>query len=250
MRLIKITSSLKLLVLLAVIVLLPGISYAAWIESPTGWIGNWGGPGTTVTYSFATTNYVIDNYTAPTNAYSTSGVAQVVPEAWKPALATAFDTWSASCGLNFVEVADSGQAWNTDGAAGDIRIALTEVDPSGVLAYGYMPTGPVSAWGDIHFDSTWDWYVGSGAPGASQIDLISVAVHELGHAIGVVHNDDPTSVMSPTYTIGTVERDLGVPETDLVQLQYGESTPEPATMLLLCLSLGAGYFMSSPSDDD
>lgn len=240
------TGKILRLAVLLLVMLLPFGAQAAWIENASGWNGNWGGVGTTVTYSFATTNYAI------VNAYSSSGVAQVVPGSWRTVIAAAFDVWASNSGLNFVEVADSGQALGTADATGDIRVALTEVDPAGVLAYAYLPTGGnTSYWGDLHFDSEWDWYVGTtGSPGAGQVDLLSVAIHEIGHSIGIVHNDDPTSVMYPTYTIGTTKRELGTPETDLVQEQYGEAaTPEPGTMILLLVSLGAGYFMSSSSDD-
>lgn len=211
--------------------------YAGGFRDPS-W--NWGGAGTTVSYSFATVDYGI-SYSS-----SASGIVEAIPESWKSAITGAFNEWSSACGLNFTEVADSGTDWNTGGAIGDIRIGITTMANSGTIAYAFYPTGG-SGSGDMHFGDSWDWYTGNDTPGGTQIDLFSIALHEIGHAIGLGHYlDDPTSVMYPYYNAGTAKRELTPEVIAAAQTQYGASsaTPEPGTMMLFFLCLGSCCFMS------
>ncbi len=63
----------------------------------------------------------------------------------------------------------------------------------GVLAHTFYPSPPNSEpiAGDMHLDDAEPW---DGA-----MDLYSVALHELGHALGLGHSGDPSSVMYPFY---------------------------------------------------
>lgn len=67
--------------------------------------------------------------------------------------------------------------------------------PGGVLAHTFYPAppNPESIAGDMHFDGSENWGIGSG------VDLFSVTLHEAGHALGLGHSDQPGDVMYPYY---------------------------------------------------
>lgn len=76
--------------------------------------------------------------------------------------------------------------------------------PGGVLAHGFFPSGSERAdeGGDIHFDDEEEWIDGKSASkegGSEGTDFFTVALHELGHSLGLAHSDVATSVMFPYY---------------------------------------------------
>jgi hypothetical protein len=67
--------------------------------------------------------------------------------------------------------------------------------PAGVIAHTFYPAppNPEPIAGDMHFNDDETWRVGLNT------DLFSVALHELGHALGLGHSDIPNAVMYPYY---------------------------------------------------
>jgi hypothetical protein len=95
--------------------------------------------------------------------------------------------------------------------------------PGGVLAHTFYPAPPnpepIAA--DMHLDDDERWQVGANT------DVFSVVLHETGHALGMVHTDDPNDVMYPYYRMRTT---LGPGDVSIVQGYYGApngSAPAP-----------------------
>ena len=87
------------------------------------------------------------------------------------------------------------------------------------LAHAYFPsenpvTDPLS--GDTHYYNKWPWAI-ERAP--SKQSILSVGIHEIGHAVGIGHSNDPKSVMYP-YDQGF--RALAEDDIKAVQELYGE----------------------------
>lgn len=72
-----------------------------------------------------------------------------------------------------------------------------------VLAHAFYPCPENGSWGgDVHFDDFESWTVGIRSSAAQPIDLVTIAAHEIGHAIGIQHSGDPDSLMYQTETAG------------------------------------------------
>ncbi|GAU98818.1 hypothetical protein RvY_09911 [Ramazzottius varieornatus] len=103
----------------------------------------------------------------------------------------AFSYWSKPSGLTFTQI-ESGTAdiviLFARGEHGD----LSPFDgPQGVLAHAFFP----DFGGDTHFDDSERWTQSA----RNGVNLLQVAVHELGHALGLDHSDVTAAVMAPFY---------------------------------------------------
>ncbi|XP_045475029.1 matrix metalloproteinase-17-like isoform X2 [Harmonia axyridis] len=104
--------------------------------------------------------------------------------------------------------------------------------PGYVLAHAFFPNPGSDIAGDIHFDLDEDWveakpqeFLESGT------DFYSVALHELGHSLGLAHSTDENSIMFPYYK-GTDGTSVQLGQDDLMamyQLYILRSIQEPTT---------------------
>ncbi len=104
-------------------------------------------------------------------------------------LQRAFDAWSAVANIEFVRVRDGGDAHDTDLVA-DIRIFGGVMTSRNIVGAASGPTfapfvAPES--GNIAFSSTENWSASS---------FLAVALHEIGHSIGLDHENDVAAVMN------------------------------------------------------
>jgi hypothetical protein len=134
----------------------------------------------------------------------------------KAAVTEAFALWTAVAPLTFAEVSDCGLSFNhVSCVVPDIRVQFAAGNhedgypfdgPLGVLAHAFFPppNGGTAA-GDMHFDEAEFW---SDDLPASGFDLVTVAAHEIGHALGLAHAQPSkcpdavtgeSSIMCPFY---------------------------------------------------
>lgn len=96
----------------------------------------------------------------------------------KTAIEEAFSLWSSVAPLNFTEVPDNfGNA--------QIRIGQEYIDGrSNTLAFAFSPPN-----GDIRFDNSENW---------NQNLFLETAIHEIGHSLGLDHENDNSAIMNPS----------------------------------------------------
>ncbi|MEW6536181.1 MAG: matrixin family metalloprotease [Candidatus Auribacterota bacterium] len=88
-----------------------------------------------------------------------------------------------------------------------------------------------------------DSYLWSTDGSAGTYDVQTVATHEIGHALGLHHIADQSSVMSGTTAQGQVLHDLSAADMSAIQDIYPAApVPEPSAVLLFCM--GAAYIFS------
>ena len=158
-----------------------------------------------------------NRWAGPTVSYSHSNFTpDLTVDEVKQTIRSAFDKWAAQIPIDFVEQAN-----------GDIRVGFFAGDhadgspfdgASGVLAHCFYPPpngGDIA--GDCHFDEAETWSVNTPPSG---FDLPTVALHELGHGLGLAHSDVSDSVMYAYY--GGQRRDLTVDDIAGIRSIYGE----------------------------
>jgi len=196
--------------------------------------GGWDGPGlgsASLTYYFGTLT------------------SDVPYQSVKEALVLATDIWASVVDVTFSEVFTP----NLDNSIDFIFIHpdnhLSISMGLGTLAMAagpaYPPNFGAGFWsnpvaGDIIFNDDFNWEVGN-ALGVGSYDIMSVAVHELGHSLGLGHSDYYDSIMYPS--IGSSEIFSGLHWDDIVGIQSlyapaaDATVPEPSTLLFLGLGL-------------
>ncbi|HLX42278.1 MAG TPA: matrixin family metalloprotease [Bryobacteraceae bacterium] len=167
----------------------------------------WDGAG----LSSATVSYVFSQMTA-----------QLAPASAEAEIIRAMGQWSNAVQVRWAPGTSptAAQTVNILFASGAHGDGYPFDGPGGVLAHTFFPAppNPEPIAGDMHFDDSESWHIGSNT------DLFSVALHELGHSLGLGHADDPTAVMYPYYQMVTALSPLDVAT---VQTMYATATTTP-----------------------
>jgi|GEM_PF-3809552 len=136
----------------------------------------------------------IRSYGAPHGRWATTALTYSVDPtggnlgtAAVPVLAAAFAQWQAATRLTFTAVAVG---------SGHIRVGFggSAADPRFGAAGAVLAVGEYPPSGTIRFDTAETWSAGGG-PGTQ--DLLAVALHEIGHALGLTHSDVTGATMCP-----------------------------------------------------
>lgn len=178
-----------------------------------------------------------------------------LPPGYESELQWAFAQWSAVANIQFQEVSDNGASVATSPDAGVIRFAGIELPiGAGILAQTAGPIGTFyeSQFGfcsTTRFTSNVLWSYSDGGPG---YNFDRVALHEIGHLLGLGHEQDVPSIMNVYYSESLP---LGLQADDIAGAQfiYGATVPEPSTFpvllgVALCGLAASGWMQRRRSD--
>ncbi|SIO24396.1 Matrixin [Singulisphaera sp. GP187] len=194
-----------------------------------------------ITYSFMPDGTSIGG--VPSNLFqSLNAIAPTTT--WQDQFRKAAAIWQQVAGFNIVEVPDSGDPvggvgnQQNDPRYGDIRIGGTPMS-MGYLGYALLPPpingGPDA--GDIVMNTSQLWKINN------DYDLLSVAIHEIGHSLGMGHSAIATADMYSYYN--GMKQTLQSDDTSGIQYLYG---PVPADATPNNVGLSSAIDLSSLID--
>ena len=159
--------------------------------------------------------WAVDSNGTVNLTYSFGPLTDQIPQAdLKTAFRNILQQWSSHARIAFTEGTNRTASRNIDltfalGAHGD---SMPFDGQGGVLAHTFYPAPPNSEpiAGDMHLDNAENWTNG----GTGGIDFSAVALHELGHALGLGHSTSPLDVMYPFY-----RRNMTLSQGDVLAIQ-------------------------------
>ncbi len=150
------------------------------------------------------------------NYFFINGTDKISGSTEQDLVIAAFALWADKTPLTFNQVTASTQA--------DIVIGWAEGEhgdgdpfdgPGDVLAHASYPNPYSDNQVILHFDDTERWVNSE----TRNVDLLTVAAHEIGHTFGLDHSSDPNALMYPSYS--EPRRFLGNDDVAGIQSLYG-----------------------------
>lgn len=143
-----------------------------------------------------------------------AGTSDIPGDAEFTAVRSAFETWEIHTPLSFYEILvtddpDIVVAWrptvDSDFDMTGVAIAHADFPPDCEQLTPGLPQ-------PLHFDNGEHFWAIGAKPGAHDVE--SVALHEIGHLIGLEHSNVPGAVMFPTISTNTTRRTLQSDDKD------------------------------------
>eukprot|EP00794_Sanderia_malayensis_P005716 gene5716-6416_t len=155
----------------------------------------------------------------------------------KKVLKSAFNRWAEVCPLVFTYTDNSqGADINIRFASGSHGDALPFDGPNNVLAHAFPP----ASGGDVHFDEDENWVTGLSTVPYGSKSLLQIAIHEIGHSLGLKHSSISSSIMHPSVSSGT-SVELHADDVSGVQSLYGKCSTS-ITSVISWIYNGKTYF--------
>lgn len=133
----------------------------------------------------------------------------------------AFALWAAQTPLTFTKVNSSNADILIGWAGGEHGDGDSFDGPGDVLAHASYPNPYNERQVFLHFDDDERWV---DSP-SQNVDLLTVAAHEIGHNLGLDHSNDPNALMYPSYS--GPHRFLGADDIAGAQSLYGAASKPP-----------------------
>lgn len=153
-----------------------------------------------------------------------SGEGPLAAAEFAAAIDRAAATWNATGVVGLVRASEPGAA---DVILGWRRGRHGSCEPFG-NTHAFAHSGPVATPTFVHFDAAREW---NGASGKG-LSLEAIALHELGHVLGLGHSEDPEAVMSSAPREGTRGKALAPADLAGIHSLYGGGDANPSDVVV------------------
>jgi hypothetical protein len=161
------------------------------------------------------------NANLPINIY----IHNSVPADFVPAIMNAMRTWEAALGKKLFEVVGAGLSGpatpQKDGVSAIYYLTEWESTKTSEQARTTIYwQGEQIVEGDIRVNAkNFTFFTGNNI-GATSVDFESLLIHELGHLLGLAHDNEAGSVMNERLASGVLRREIGAVDLASVKCEY------------------------------